>query len=91
LIHSSSIHSSSLIKGYFNKRDVKKVLQAAVGDRVKTIFGDGIVIGYRVIDDVYIIKLGSGKGNPRFWSTFYTQDKFERLPEQGNGVRCTIS
>jgi hypothetical protein len=81
---------ASITKAYLNKRDVLKVLQAAVGDRVKTILGEGVVVGYRESDNIYIVKLGRGKQDQEFWSTLYTRDKLERLPEVEQKAQCTI-
>ena len=77
--------SSSITKAYLNKRDVLKPLRAAVGDRVKTIMGIGLVVGYRKHDNFYCIKLGKGKEDSEFFATLYTKDKLERLEEEKNG------
>jgi hypothetical protein len=82
--------SPSITTAYLNERDVIKVLQAAVGDRVKTIIGDGIVIKYRSSDNVYCIKLGRGQEDNEFFATLYTQDKLERLRDDEKGTYCSV-
>ena len=54
-------HRKSIINGFLNARDVLRTLDAAVGDRVKTALGDGLVVDYRAWDNTYIIKLFTGK------------------------------
>ena len=49
--------------GYLNARDVLRKLDAAVGDRVKTAIGDGLVVDYRSRDNTYVIKLFTGKSD----------------------------
>ena len=62
-----------------------------MGDRVKTILGEGTVVEFRVVDQVYVIRLGSGKTGNDFWSTLYTTDKLERLLEQNAGGMCVVT
>ena len=82
---------NSVTKAYLNKRDILKVLQAAVGDRVKTMLGEGIVVDYRKSDNIYVIKLGRGKQDQEFWSTLYTTgDKLEKLPEVEERAQCVL-
>ena len=40
-----------------------RTLDAAVGDRVKTAIGDGLVVDYRSRDNTYVIKLFTGKSD----------------------------
>jgi hypothetical protein len=57
------LHRKNVIKGYLNARDVLRTLDAAVGDRVKTAIGDGLVVDYRSRDNTYVIKLFTGKSD----------------------------
>ena len=88
-------------KGYLNASDILLQLEAAVGDRVKTALGDGVIVSYRPVDNVYVVRLcasGQARLDRPSWAIMYLSagseyniSRLQRLsPEEDSRNRCVV-